>query len=462
MTTPELPFDPGLLPEREGVYLVGGAARDVLLGLTPVDYDIAVSRNPEQFARLTAALNHGRLVQMGRPGKTSFRVLAGRMVLDITGLSGPTIDHDLENRDVTINAMAIDLSSGKLLDRLGGRKDLAEKRIRMVSDGSFVKDPIRLLRVFRLAAALGFSIETRTRLAISRDASLIRVSAWERIRSELFAFFSCKQSFPLLLEMADTGLLASVFPELTRFRYRGCRENGPSCLLEHALSIYKQLENLLNTLPPGFSFKSMEAPASKDPLQSARLKCAALLHPLGKPMDSARPSWDDPQPGNRKKLSSAPVATVCRRLRLSSKEQHFVTGVVQHGGIPRRLYEAYCNDALDPLAITRFFMKGNASTPHILLYALAEAQNNPPRHTQNKTVFQDFARQLLVSYYGSYLTRKKMPPLVTGRDLMCLFELPPSPAFKKILARLEEERLSGSLTDRESALAMTREMIRNF
>jgi poly(A) polymerase len=439
MTIPDLPFDPSLLPDREGVFLVGGTTRDLLLGILPADYDIAVSRNPEKFARLTADRNRGRLIRMGRPGKRSFRVLAGPTIMDITGLNGPTITHDLENRDITINAMAIDLASGTLVDSVGGQRDLAEKRIRMVSGNSFAQDPIRLLRVFRLAAVLGFSVEAQTLSAISRDAGLIHLSAGERIRSELHGLFSCRKSFPFLLEMAGAGLLTSIFPELIPFRHSGSREGTESLRLDHLLSTYEALENLLCSPPPGFSHGEMENRISIDPGQFPWLKCAALLHHVNGP---------------------AAAADTCHRLRLSLKEQRLITDIVSHHGVPRHLYERFRRKTLDPLAVTRFFMAGNAHTPHLLLHALADAESGLHGQPRNGNAFSDFLQQLLHAYYETHLTRKAQPPLVTGRDLMTALGLSPSPIFKTILSRLEEERLAGDLTDRKSALRRAREIMR--
>ena len=150
----------------------------------------------------------------------------------------------------------------------------------------------------------------------------------------------------------------------------------------------------------------------------------------------------------------------CGRLRLSRKEQHLLTDIVLLHKTPRHLYECQCKKMLDPRAITRFFMSGSVHTPHLLLYALAEAKSELSGNARNTNSFSDFILQLLRTYYETFLVRKKLPPLITGRDLISVFGLSPSADFRRILTRLKEERLSGNITDRESALAMIREMIR--
>ena len=101
-------------------------------------------------------------------------------------LNGATIEEDLLQRDFTINAMAVAVSGGSLIDRLGGRQDLASKKIRMVSVDVFRKDPVRLIRAYRLAAAFDFSIDTDTHRILARDAHLISRSAGGKSQRGIF------------------------------------------------------------------------------------------------------------------------------------------------------------------------------------------------------------------------------------------------------------------------------------
>lgn len=202
-----LPFDIGIIPPNSGAHIVGGSARDLLLGLKPVDYDISVSGKPEEFAGNIARNIGGRLVILGKPGKMVSRVVTSTLIFDITAFRGTTIESDLKERDFTINAIAYDLSSGRIIDPLNGREDLAKKQVKRVSETVFRDDPVRLLRAYRMASSLGFTIEPGTCLLIQRDANLIQQTAGERVREELFKILTTPDSHRQLMEMSDSGLL---------------------------------------------------------------------------------------------------------------------------------------------------------------------------------------------------------------------------------------------------------------
>jgi tRNA nucleotidyltransferase/poly(A) polymerase len=135
------------------------------------------------------------------------------MIVDISAMEGKSLAEDLQRRDFTINAMAYELATGKFIDDTGGQQDLKRNVIRMLSPRAFVSDPVRLLRAFRLAACLNFTIEPNTLAAIENNANLIRKSAGERIKDELFKMLQSDTSHPALLKMADSGLFMQLFPE---------------------------------------------------------------------------------------------------------------------------------------------------------------------------------------------------------------------------------------------------------
>jgi len=171
-------------PER--VLLVGGAPRDAALGRPVGDLDAVVARDGEQIAdRLAAALG-GRAIRLA-PGRfAALRVAAPELEIDLWDLEGGDLADDLARRDLTVNALALDLASGRILDPHGGLADLAARRLRAVRLSTFAADPLRVLRLARLAVSLGgFEIQAATARAARAAAPGLGHVAGERIRDEL-------------------------------------------------------------------------------------------------------------------------------------------------------------------------------------------------------------------------------------------------------------------------------------
>lgn len=167
-------------------YVVGGAVRDLILGAAPADVDVACL-DPLACAR---ALRR-KVIRLGREEHLSaYRVVDGPHVYDFAALLNGSIDADLARRDFTINAMAIDLASGELLDPHGGRGDLARHLVRMIDASNFDDDPLRMLKAVRMAVRFGFDIDAHTLDAIRSRAQRIVDVAVERVAYELTVIFS--------------------------------------------------------------------------------------------------------------------------------------------------------------------------------------------------------------------------------------------------------------------------------
>ena len=434
---------------------MGGWIRDILLNRPPVYYVIAVLENPEKFAYKIAARIQGRLVKIGKAGKLIFRVVSGSHVFDIAPVSGSSIGEDLEQRDFTINALACDLSSGEIIDRIGGLKDLREKKVRMVSKDAFRKDPIRLLRAFRMGAVLNFKIEPQTVSTIRKNAGLIRNSAGERVRTELMGLLRAPNSHGYLNQMAETGLLSALLPEIESLKgYYPDGHHGYD-LFRHTLNAYHHLESLLNE-------KESFLPQLSDQFHSlihkdylAPLKWALVLHELGKPEfkknDAAGPNYfiDYAQ-------KSADIAKkICHRFRFSNREKDFVDGIIRSHIRPLGLYKTRQNNHF-PDRLIRFFLKCGSHTPYLLLHFLAVVEGNKiARETED---FREFVKDTFRTYCLTYQPMQKAPPLITGDDLIYEFGLTPSPLFKTILARVEEARLTKRIKTRAAALKLVKKI----
>jgi Probable RNA and SrmB- binding site of polymerase A/Poly A polymerase head domain len=169
-------------------YVVGGAIRDLLLGIEPGDADVAC------VDALSAARSlGGRLVRLGDQEQlTAWRVVLPEHEYDFAALLGGELLTDLARRDFTSNAMAVDLVRDVLIDPHGGQRDVAARLVRMIRPSNFDDDPLRMLKGVRMAVKYGFIIEPETLQAIRARAPRIAEVARERVAYELTEIFGAR------------------------------------------------------------------------------------------------------------------------------------------------------------------------------------------------------------------------------------------------------------------------------
>ena len=187
-------------------WVVGGAVRDLLLEAEPVDVDLAVE-DPVAAARATGR----KVIQLGREPLSAWRVVDGAQIYDFAGIVGGSLEKDLGRRDFTINAMAVDLASGDLIDVHHGREDLRAGITRMIDPANLDDDPLRMLKAVRMALRFGFVIDPSTSEAIRSRAKAIASSAGERVGSELALIFSSGKLRSAMDLLHDTGLDLPLF-----------------------------------------------------------------------------------------------------------------------------------------------------------------------------------------------------------------------------------------------------------
>jgi tRNA nucleotidyltransferase/poly(A) polymerase len=119
---------PQQIPRAADAYLVGGTVRDMIMGGQPTDYDIAAKRPCEPLARHIADKAGSRVIPLGKPDFSIYRIVSGELTFDVAPLEGGSIDEDLKRRDFTVNAMAWRISENRLIDPLNGLNDLKARR----------------------------------------------------------------------------------------------------------------------------------------------------------------------------------------------------------------------------------------------------------------------------------------------------------------------------------------------
>jgi tRNA nucleotidyltransferase/poly(A) polymerase len=193
---------PALAKVGDDAYVVGGAIRDLLSGREPADADVACN-DPLAAARLI----RDRVIRLGDAEHLSaYRIVENGHVYDFAELLDHDIDVDLARRDFTMNAMAVHLGTGKLLDPHGGQRDLAARVVRMVDASNFDDDPLRALKGVRMAVKFGFAIEEQTLAAVRERAERIVEIAAERVTYELSVIFSAGKLREAVDLLQRTGL----------------------------------------------------------------------------------------------------------------------------------------------------------------------------------------------------------------------------------------------------------------
>jgi tRNA nucleotidyltransferase/poly(A) polymerase len=167
-------------------HLVGGALRDRLLGLPTHDLDAVVAGRGQEIAERMAAALSARLVLLGGKEFAAYRLVGSDFVLDLWDRDGTSLHDDLARRDLTINSFAWEPASGSITDPFGGLVDLQRRVLRATTRASFTGDPLRVLRVARLALQLpGFAVGPATMALARRSGADVAAVAAERVRDEL-------------------------------------------------------------------------------------------------------------------------------------------------------------------------------------------------------------------------------------------------------------------------------------
>ena len=210
-------------------YLVGGGVRDLLLGKRPKDFDVVTDARPGELRKLFRNSRiigkRFRLVQVFFRGAHIVEVSTFRRrsefdeVQDIEGQ--PSRDNtfgtpaeDAQRRDLTINGLFYNIADFSLVDFVGGLEDLQSRLIRVIGDPAvrFTRDPVRMLRVLRHGARLGFAIDAQAWEEIRSKRHLIRLCPAARVRDELVKDFHSGASRPFLELMLSSGLFYAIFP----------------------------------------------------------------------------------------------------------------------------------------------------------------------------------------------------------------------------------------------------------
>ena len=432
--------------ERQGVqlYLVGGSVRALLLNQPLTDLDFALADDAIAFAKAFADKIGEAFVKLeDQPPTTRVVIRETQYTLDFAGFRAETLEADLRLRDLTINAMALDLSSlltkpdVNLIDPCDGFSDLQTQTLHFPSEGVVIDDPLRLLRVYRFSAQLGFDIPQATSDLIRLYKDRLPQVSSERIRDELIKILNVENASTYLRRMDETRLLSQIIPEIGKVR-----------------GLYRdELDRRLRALE---MFEAKPIPATLQPYQpqiEAYLNeqlthglCQRQIVKLAILLRDSR---------------TKTAVQITDRLRFGRKAAQLMGCLVKNrlylmdsmdgdGQIPRRsmtsLLRRAGNDWLGVLLIS---------------YANIRSSGKNIRQTNAHPIVEAALKQIADFYYkeiGPIIERGR---LITGNDILRTFGEMPGVKIGRILQHIEDLQFEGQIRTPEEALEAAHIFLQN-
>ncbi len=418
--------------QAHDAYLVGGCVRDRLLGIPAKDYDVGTSATPQQiisyFPDSQTVGAHFGVVLVGSPGGVHVEVATFRSERSYTDGRHPDQVHfetdpalDAQRRDFTVNGLMEDPASGRILDFVNGRADLANKVIRAIGEPErrFNEDHLRMLRAVRFAARLGFVIEPNTLAAIQRLAPRISTVSAERIREEIVRILTEGNAARGFVLLDETGLLIQILPEIKALQ--GVQQppefHPEGDVWSHVLLMLEQLREPTPTLALG-----------------------ALLHDVGKPPTfrlAERIRFD----GHAEVGAQMAQKRLCQ-LRFSNDDVEQVTSLVAN-------HMRFKDVRQMRMSTLKRFLRLPNFEEHLELHRLDCLASNG--YTETYKYMQNKLHEL---------SQEELRParLITGDDLIQA-GYKPGPALGRALNAVETAQLEGEIQSRDEAMAMAKAVL---
>ena len=442
------------------IYLVGGSVRDYLLGKKTLDRDlIVVDEDAKSFSMKVAEFLGATFVPLDEVNKIYRLVMPDKEnYLDITNPVENSLEKDIMRRDLTVNAIAVNIKNCEIVDLCNGISDLENKVLREVKEENFVDDPLRLLRAFRFYSVLGFCMAESLVSIINKHSDLVLNPAKERIEYELMKLFSGHFADEALLKMDDCGILDRYFPFVKKLKQVPPNPHHHLDLFHHSVETVRQIEILYNN-------SSEEVKSHMDKIdfggfsRIAHLKLAGFLHDIGK-----FSTWTIEQNTGRHRfikhddVGAKMAKVILKNMCFSNKQIEYLALMIKNHMYPTAVVSA---PELSEKVMMRFVRKmGDNAIDNILIAQADRLSARGPEITE-EIVEENISllNKLLCFYLESKKTLKPLPKLLDGNEVMSILDIKPSRQLGEIMEALNEAQISGDVLTKEDAIAFVKTLV---
>ncbi|HYX83583.1 MAG TPA: hypothetical protein VE777_01310 [Gaiellales bacterium] len=449
------------LIDGDDAHFVGGCVRDRWMGRPITDVDVVVAADPAQAARRLARVTGGAPFPLSE-AHGAWRVVLPERTVDITARRGGDIVADLGERDFTVNAMAIPFAGSaeraEVIDPFGGVSDLEAGRLRVVSERVFADDPLRLLRLPRIAHELGFEVDEDASRLARRDAHLADRAAGERIYMEIRRLLAPDHPDAAVRMLDRLGVLDVILPEAVPMK--GC-EQSPF----HHLDVFEHTLQVLDAVADVAAHPGHYLPRHEERLAAAlavtvgdeldaraALRLAVLFHDVEKP--STRTISPDGRIGfmGHDRAGAATAGRILKRWRASTAVSRFCRLLVAEH---LRLGFMVPKRPLDRRAAFRYLRATRPYTDASVILSLSDRfatrgvrarQAYMRAHTETAAELLDLVEALEAA---------PVEPLLRGDEIAAIAGVDGA-RIGELVDALAEEQAAGTITTREEAEAFVR------
>jgi putative nucleotidyltransferase with HDIG domain len=452
------------LATSQTVWMVGGALRDALLDTGPLrDLDLVVAGDAATPARAIAKASRRPAFPLSEQFG-AWRVVGDGWLIDVTPMQGERIEDDLAQRDFTVNAMAMPLFGGPLVDPFEGERDIRERTLRLVAPDAYERDRLRPLRLVRFATELGFDVDPQT-ASLTRDwGPRVVEAAGERVFAELRRIVVAPRAAEGLRLASELNVLGAVLPELDALHRVEQSQFHHLDVYDHTIEVLNSLAEIDANLADYFPDDAQELRALLDePLadeltRGQALRFAALLHDIGKAdtrrlTDSGRVTFI-----GHDALGADMVRRIAARLRMSERLREFLAHITRHHLVLGFLVH---ERPLSQRAVYRYLKLCSPVEVEVTLLTCADRLATRGKNADAAIeAHLDLARQLMSAALRWRADGPPRAPL-RGDELAHELGIEPGPDLGRLLAELEEASYAGEVTTADQAVEYARRLREN-